>query len=227
MFCLVLFKPARIRSRARPTCYTRNEGRSLSLPPATPTTPSGEVKTPQASVETNELDGKIIKSVGTNMKKKAELLLDHLKKSKVVKWNAQGQVSYRGREIPNSNIIDLVSDTMRRQTRKHHPQAAGMVEFAQALKESNTPNEYVQNPDVIKAMQKPGKISTPKRLGDDDDEDQDDTGFHDASYLTPIGESFLETPKPSKQRKKDYAVPLFTPSKKGFHNITGWQTLRK
>ena len=48
---------------------------------------------------------------------------------------------------------------MRMKSRKS---PAGMVEFAQALKESNTPNEYVQNPDVIKAMQKPAKFSTPK-----------------------------------------------------------------
>ena len=184
----------------------RSEGKTVSLPPATPTTDSGEVMadTPPAA-ETNELDARVIESVGKNMKKKAGLLLDHLKKSKVVKWNAQGQVSYRGRSIPNSNIVDLVSNTTRLKSRKSLPQPAGMVEFAQALKESNTPNEYVQNPDVIKAMQKPGKFSTPKGVVDDDD--QDDTGFHDASSLTPIGESphrrsFLETPRISSQRKK-------------------------
>ena len=134
----------------------------------------------------------------------------------MVNWNAQGQVSYRGRSIPNSNIVDLVSNTMRMKSRKSLPQPAGMVEFAQALKESNTPNEYVQNPDVIKAMQKPGKFSTPKSAVDDD-EDQDDTGFHDASSLTPIRESFLETPRISKQRKRT--------SSDIRKSIKGWQTL--
>ena len=148
--------------------------------------------------------------------------MDHLKKSKVVNWNAQGQVSYRGRSIPNSNIVDLVSNTMRMKSRKTLPQPAGMVEFAQALKESNTPNEYVQNPDVIKAMQKPAKFSTPKSTVDDDD--HDDTGFHDASSLTPIRESpyrrsFLQTPKISSQRKK-----LSSDLRK---SIKGWQTLGK
>ena len=203
----------------------RSEGRSLSLPPATPTTASGEVKSSQPPAETGELDAKVIESVGKNMKKKASLLLDHLKKSKVLKWNAHGQVSYRGREVPNSNIVDLVSETMRMSSRKHHPQPAGLAQFAQALKEVNTPNEYVQNPDVIKAMQKPGNISTPKGLND---YDQDDTGFHDASSLTPIGESYLETPRISKQRKKDFAIPFFTPSKKSTHSsIKGWQALKK
>ena len=123
------------------------------------------------------------------MKKKAGLLLDHLKKSKVLKWNAQGQVSYRGREVPHSNIVDLVSETMRLKNRKHHPQPAGLAQFAQALKEVNTANEFVQNPDVIKAMLVPSKISTPKSVGDDDD--QDDTGFHDASSLTPVSYTHL------------------------------------
>jgi len=204
----------------------RSEGRSLSLPPATPTTASGEVKSSQPPAETGELDAKVIESVGKNMKKKASLLLDHLKKSKVLKWNAHGQVSYRGREVPNSNIVDLVSETMRMKSRKHHPQPAGLAQFAQALKEVNTPNEFVQNPDVIKAMLVPSKISTPKSAVDD--EDQDDTGFHDASSLTPIGESFLETPRISKQRKKSYDIPFITPRKKTTHSsIKGWQALKK
>ena len=83
--------------------------------------------------------------------------MDHLKKSKVVNWNAQGQVSYRGRSIPNSNIIDLVSDTMRMKSRKNQPQPAGLSQFVQGLKEISTPHEYVQNPDAIKAMQKTWK----------------------------------------------------------------------
>ena len=75
-------------------------------------------------------------------------------------------------------------------------------------------------------MQKPGNISTPKGFNDDDD--QDDTGFHDASSLTPIGESFLETPRISKQRKKSYDIPFITPRKKTTHSsIKGWQALKK
>ena len=189
----------------------RSEGKTQSLPPATPTTASGEVKTSQAPAETRDLDAKVIESVGKNMKKKAGLLLDHLKRSKVVNWNAQGQVSYRGHSIPNSNIIDLMSDTMRMKSRKNHPQPAGLSQFAQALKEIGTPHEHVQNPDVIKAMQKPGNISTPKSLNDDD---HDDTGFHDASSLTPIGESYLETPRISKQRKGATIFPSLLPQRK-------------
>ena len=76
----------------------------------------------------------------------------------------------------------------------------------------------MQNPDDKKGMLVPGKISTPKSLADDD-EDQDGTGFHDASSLTPIRESFLETPKISKQRKK-----ISSDLRK---SIKGWEALKK
>ena len=198
----------------------RNEGRNISLPPVTPTTATGEAKSSQFVADTKDVDAKVIESVGKNMKKKAGLLLDHLKKSKVLKWNAQGQVAYRGREVPHSNIVDLVSETMRMRSRKHHPQPAGLAQFAQALKEVNTPNEYVQNPDVIKAMLVPSKISTPKSAVGDDNEDQDDTGFQDASSLTPISrESSLQTPRIRTQRKR-----ISSDLRK---SITGWQALRK
>ena len=135
-----------------------NEGKSLFLPPVTAATPPAEDGAPQPPAVTRDLDSRVITSVGKNMKKKAGLLLDHLKKSKVLNWNAERQVSYRGPSIPNSNIIDLVTDTMRMKSLKTRPQPAVMLEFAQALKETNTPQDYAQNPDVIKAMRKGRKF---------------------------------------------------------------------
>lgn len=60
-------------------------------------------------------------------------------------------------------------------------------EFAKALKETNIPRNYVLNPNVIKAMDRPGKISTPRPLlaVKEFDYDDDDTGFQDASSITP------------------------------------------
>ena len=46
------------------------------------------------------------------------LFLDHLKKGKVLNWNTEGEVSYRGRSISLSNIIDLMSDNMRQKAVK-------------------------------------------------------------------------------------------------------------
>lgn len=65
-----------------------------------------------------ELEEQVIKSVSNKMQKKAGLLLDHLKKTKVLKWNSDGEIRYRGKLIPQSNIVDLVTNTMKTRSRK-------------------------------------------------------------------------------------------------------------
>jgi hypothetical protein len=44
---------------------------------------------------------------------------------------------------------------------KHQELLPGFDEFAQALKETNTAKAWLTNLALIKAMEKPGKISTP------------------------------------------------------------------
>lgn len=154
------------------------------------------------------------------MQKRAGLLLDHLKKTKVLKWNSDGEISYRGKRIPQSNIVDLVTNTMRTKSRRAFRSPIGIDEFAQALKETNVPTDYLQNPNIIKAMQKPGKISTPKPLQDekdDNDDNYDDTGFQEASLFTrPQASPFFMTPKVSKTGKN-----------KGNAQILNWDKLGK
>lgn len=133
------------------------------------------------------------------MQKKAGLLLDRLKKTKVLKWNDDGEISYRGKMIPDSNIVDLVTNTRKTRSRKGFASPIGNDEFAQALKETKVPKDYIQNPNIIKAMEKPGKISTPRPMLTEYDDDYDDTGFQDASsFSTPQG-SFALTPKTTKR----------------------------
>lgn len=71
------------------------------------------------------------------MQKRAGLLLDHLKNTEVLKWNSDGEISYRGKRIPQSNIVDLVTKTMRTKSRRAFRSPIGIDEFAQALKETN------------------------------------------------------------------------------------------
>jgi hypothetical protein len=59
----------------------------------------------------------------------------------------------------------------------------GFDEFAQALKETNAAKAWLTNPALLKAMEKPGKISTPKPI--------DESGFQEAS----LDHSFYETPR--------------------------------
>ena len=104
-----------------------------------------------------EMDQQIIQSVNKPMQRKAELLLNHLKKTNVLTWDKDGEISYRGQKVPDSNIVDLMADSMRSKPLKSQPVPKGIEEFAQALKETRTPMVYLQNRDLIKAMQKPGK----------------------------------------------------------------------
>jgi hypothetical protein len=63
---------------------------------------------------------------------------------------------------------------------KHGELPPRFDEFAQALKETNTDKAWLTNPALIKAMEKPGKISTHKHV--------DESGFQEAQsfYETPI-----------------------------------------
>jgi hypothetical protein len=109
--------------------------------------------------------------------------LKHLKNSKVLIWTPEGEITYRGRAIPHSNIVDLMTEVQRLKPLKHRELPPGSDEFAQALKETNTAKAWLTNPALIKAMEKPGKISTPKPV--------DESGFQEAS----LDESFFGTPK--------------------------------
>jgi hypothetical protein len=66
---------------------------------------------------------------------------------------------------------------------KHRELPPRFDEFAQALKETNMAKTWLTNPALIKAMEKPGKISTPKPV--------DESGFQEVS----LDQSFYETPR--------------------------------
>jgi hypothetical protein len=57
-----------------------------------------------------DLEQQILESVNKPGQKKAQSLLKHLKNSKVLTWTPEGEISYRGRTILNSNIVDLMTE---------------------------------------------------------------------------------------------------------------------
>jgi hypothetical protein len=59
------------------------------------------------------LEQQILESVNKPGQKKAQSLLKHLKNSKVLTWTQEGEISYRGRAIPHSNIVDLMTEAQR------------------------------------------------------------------------------------------------------------------
>jgi hypothetical protein len=168
-----------------------------------------------------DLEQQILESVNKPGQKKAQSLLKHLKNSKVLTWNPDGEISYRGKAIRNSNIVDLMSETQRLRPLKHRELPPGFDEFAQALKETNTAKTWLTNPALIKAMEKPGKISTPKPVdesGFDEVSALDQSLYETPTRLTPkqaraeaaLDESFFGTPKQTRKAKKTSNLPWLT-----------------
>ena len=73
-----------------------------------------------------------------------KLLIQKLKDhSDVISWNDNGQLVLEGSVIPNSNIVDLVNDAMRKR-KGFNPEHSST--FAKALTKINVPEDYVGNP---------------------------------------------------------------------------------
>ena len=87
-------------------------------------------------------DDFIISTLPPSLQRKGRLLLQHLIKDGNLTWNDQGVVTYKGKQISNANIIDLVNDFVR--PRKRAP-PEGYEVFAKALKKSNVANELIGN----------------------------------------------------------------------------------
>ena len=104
---------------------------------------------PQPS-STVALHDQILQSVPKTMQRKAELLLGMIKNSNNLTWDEQGVVSYKGKRIHGSNIIDLINDTIRQ---RKGVESRGWKTFSKALHESNIPQEVIGNPSRWKWMQ--------------------------------------------------------------------------
>ena len=95
-------------------------------------------------------DKQIIDSVPKTMQNRAKLLIQKLKDhSDVISWNDNRQLVLDGSAIPNSNIVDLINDVMRKR-KGFNPEHSNT--FAKALAKINVPEDYVRNPDRIDSI---------------------------------------------------------------------------
>ena len=97
------------------------------------------------------LHDQILQSVPKTMQRKAELLLGMIKNNNNLTWDEQGVVSYKGKRIHGSNIIDLINDAIRQ---RKGVEPRGWKTFSKALHESNIPQEVIGNSSRWKWMQK-------------------------------------------------------------------------
>ena len=102
------------------------------------------------SQQLSATDKQIIYSVPKMMQNRAKLLIQKLKDhSDVIHWNDNGELLLNGSTIPNSNIVDLVNDVMRKR-KGFNPEHSST--FAKMLAKINVPEDYVRNPDRIDSI---------------------------------------------------------------------------
>ena len=127
------------------------------------------------------------------MQRKAKVLIDKIKSRSDMRWNDKGELVYKRKVVPGSNIVDLVNDTMRK--RKHF-EATGWEVFATGLKEANVPQELVGNSRQWDYMK--------KAQASEEEEEEDSFGFSTplASH-TPSFATRKATPLWARQDKSD------------------------
>jgi hypothetical protein len=78
------------------------------------------------------------------MKTKAELLVRKMKADPNISWSEKGELKYKGETVRGSNVVDLVTDVLRK--RKYfNPQ--GWETFGEALREANVPQDLIGHED--------------------------------------------------------------------------------
>ena len=78
---------------------------------------------------------------------KAKMILEKIKDNpQVLSWNEKGELKYQGETVPNTNITNLVSDSLRH--RKNN-KPNGFELFTKGLKQINLPEDLVRNPERL------------------------------------------------------------------------------
>ena len=113
----------------------------------------------QLKVKNQEGSGKIEKLNPTQMflylslkkRSKGSLLLHYLENSENIQWKKNGEVVYKQKVIPNSNIITLITHAI--QNNKSKP--VGMKSFYKILAKANIRSKLILNRDGQYIMKKP------------------------------------------------------------------------
>ena len=100
--------------------------------------------TPVPIVETGSATDPSLEAIPKPFMKKAQLLLEQIRKSPNIGWNTRNELLLGGERVQNTNIIDLIDELVRPRS-KRNPR--GIHEFVQALKENNLPETLINNQD--------------------------------------------------------------------------------
>lgn len=114
----------------------------------TPVAVSGD-KAAADAPQSDAIEDQIMASVPKTFQKPAALLLKRVKADPAMGWNARGELVVDGNSIPNSNMVDLVNDIIRK--RKNFS-PVGWEVFSRRLRAGNIPQDLVRNPDRLAYM---------------------------------------------------------------------------
>ena len=147
-------------------------------------------------VDTNpmqlQMEQEIIDSVPKIAKNKAKLFINKLKQNKnVMFWNERGELTYDGKPVPGTNIVDLVRDTMS-ERKRFQPSSWDL--FSRGLARVNTPLIWIGNETRKKAVQ------DYSLKGDSEIEEED-------PMLMEYSRSRLSPPPSGRKSRKKYKTP--------------------
>ena len=125
----------------------RPEPSPVQMITQTERTMTSESDSASPSQQLTATDKQIIDSVPKTVQNHAKLLIQKLKDhSDIISWSDNGQLVLEGSIVPNSNIVDLVNDVMRKR-KGFNPEHSNT--FAKALAKINVPEDYLRNPDQL------------------------------------------------------------------------------
>ena len=112
-----------------------------------------QVKSPKA--ESSTIESSLIGRFPKTLKGKAQALLDIIRNSNAMSWNANGELIYQNAIIHGSHIEDLVNDVLKNKNKN----TTGWQVFARGLKSLNVPNTLVLNKARWNYMHPPPQTS--------------------------------------------------------------------
>ena len=91
--------------------------------------------------------GAIVEIIPKTLQSKAKMILEKIiDNPQVLSWNEKGELKYQGETVPNTNITNLVSDSLRHR-RNNKPN--GFELFTKGLRRINLPEDLIRNPERL------------------------------------------------------------------------------
>jgi transposase InsO family protein len=93
-----------------------------------------------SSPKGRDVEEEVVGNMPKAYRQKAASLLKRVKEHPSLGWNDRGELTFRGRTIPGTNMVDLIGDLVRR--RKYF-EPRGWETLARALYETNVPQDLI------------------------------------------------------------------------------------